>query len=143
MTALTHPLQQWPRDRRRLVLACLVVAALLPLVLGALVNPLLEDEPGGEDIVAFELAGSVGRGQEILATWRAEGVIDDRRGEGDPGLRPPLSVHLRGRARGWLYAAAGGWQRLGRERFAAAGIAVAWVADRCSDDHRSRESPRA
>ena len=40
-------------------------------------HPLHEDEAGGESIVDFELAGSVDRADEILATWRAEGVIDD------------------------------------------------------------------
>ena len=71
MAALTHPLQRWPHDRRRLALLCVVVATLIPLALGAVVKPLHEDEPHGESIVAFELAGSVGRAEEILTTWRA------------------------------------------------------------------------
>ena len=55
---------------------CVSLAALLPAVLGAVVKPLHEGEPGGESIIDFELAGSVERADKILATWRREGVID-------------------------------------------------------------------
>jgi hypothetical protein len=123
---LTHPLQRWPRDHRRLAFACLAVAALLPLVLGTFVHPLHEDRPGGEGIVAFELAGSVGRAQEILTTWRAEGVIDEAKATQVLDLLYPFIYA--GALAGGCIAAAGAWRRLGRERMAAAGIAMAWVA---------------
>ena len=58
-------------------LVCVVLAALLPTVLGAVSKPLHEGDPGGESIIDFELAGSVERAEEILATWRAEGVLDE------------------------------------------------------------------
>ena len=126
MKALAHPFERWPREHRRLALACLVVASLLPLILGALVSPLHEDEPGGEDIVAFELAGSVGRAQEILTTWRADGVIDEAKAIQVFDLVYPL-IYASALAGGCI-AAAGAWRRLGRERVAAAGIDIAWVA---------------
>jgi hypothetical protein len=52
-------------------------SAVLPLVLSVATTPLAEDEPGGQTIVDFELAGSVDRAREIVATWRAAGVLDD------------------------------------------------------------------
>jgi len=126
MTALTHPLQRWPRHHRRLAFACLAVAAALPLILGAVVHPLHEDKPGGEDVVAFELAGSVDRAQEILTTWRAEDVIDEAKAIQVFDLIYPFIYA--GALAGGCIAAAGAWRRLGRERIATAGIAMAWVA---------------
>ncbi len=126
MTALTHPLQRWPRRHRRLAFACIAVAAALPLILGAVVHPLHEDKPGGEDVVAFELAGSVDRAQEILTTWRAEGVIDEAKAIQVFDLVYPF-IYAAALAGGCI-AAAGSWRRLGRERIAAMGIAMAWVA---------------
>jgi hypothetical protein len=64
VTALTHPLQGWPRGRRRLAFLCVAAAALSPLLLGTVVKPLHEDEPDGESIVSFELAGSVDRADD-------------------------------------------------------------------------------
>jgi hypothetical protein len=123
---MSHPLQRWPRGRRGLALACVVVAALVPTVLGAVVKPLHEDKPGGEGIVDFELAGSVGRANEILDTWRAEGVIDDAKAIQTFDLVYPL-IYAAALAGGCL-AAAGAWRRAERPRLAATGIAVAWVA---------------
>jgi len=123
---LTHPLQRWPRRHRRGIFACLAVIALLPAVLGPVLHPLHEDRPGGEDIVAFELAGSVGRAQEILATWHSEGVIDEAKTIQILDFLYPL-IYASALAGGCI-AAAGAWRRLGRERLAAAGIAMAWVA---------------
>jgi hypothetical protein len=126
MTALTHPLQRWPRSHRRLAFACVAVIAFLPLVLGPLLHPLHEDKPGGEDIVAFEVAGSVDRAQEILATWRAEDVIDAAKATQVLDLFYPF-IYAAAFAGGCI-AAAGAWRRLGRERIAQLGIAMAWVA---------------
>jgi hypothetical protein len=102
------------------------VAALLPTVLGTVVHPLHENDPGGKSIVDFELAGSVDRTEEILATWRAEGVLDDAKAIQTFDLIYPL-IYAAALAGGCL-AAAGAWARAGRPRLAAAGIAMAWVA---------------
>jgi len=126
LAALEHPLQRWPRRRRRLALVCVVLAALLPTVLGTIVQPLHEGDPGGESIIDFELAGSVERTEEILATWRAEGVLDDAKAIQIFDLIYPL-IYAAALAGGCI-AAAGAWQRAGRPRLAAAGIAMAWVA---------------
>jgi hypothetical protein len=121
-----HPLQRWPVKRRRFLLVCVAIAALLPIVLGSVVHPLHEDEPGGESIVDFELAGSVDRADEILAKWRAEGVVDDAKRIQVFDLIYPL-IYAAALAGGCL-AAAGAWGRAGRTRLAIAGIAMAWVA---------------
>ena len=102
------------------------MAALIPLALGAVVKPLHEDEPHGESIVAFELAGSVGRAEEILTTWRAEGVIDQAKAIQAFDLLYPF-IYATALA-GACIAAAGAWDRLGSTRLAAGGIAIAWVA---------------
>jgi hypothetical protein len=126
MAALRHPLERWPRTRRRAALLCVALAALLPAVLGAVVKPLHEGDPGGESIIDFELAGSVERTEEILATWRAEGVLDDAKAIQVFDLIYPL-IYAAALAGGCI-ASAGAWERAGRARFAAAGIAMAWVA---------------
>jgi hypothetical protein len=126
ISALGHPLQSWPRSHRRAALVCVVLAALLPTVLGAIVKPLHEGEPGGESIIDFELAGSVERTEEILATWRAEGVLDEAKAIQVLDLFYPL-VYAAALAGGCI-AASGAWQRAGRPRLAAAGIVMAWVA---------------
>jgi hypothetical protein len=126
MSALEHPLQSWPRRHRRVALVCVAVAALLPTVLGTVVKPLHEGEAGGESIIDFELAGSVERTEEILATWRAEGVLDEAKAIQVFDLVYPL-VYAAALA-GVCIAASGAWQRAGRPRLAAAGIVMAWVA---------------
>ena len=123
---MRHPLQRWPVKRRRFLLACVAIAALLPIVLGSVVHPLHENEPGGESIVDFELAGSVDRADEILAKWRDEGVVDDAKRIQLFDLIYPL-IYAAALAGGCL-AAAGAWGRAGRPRLAVAGIAMAWVA---------------
>jgi hypothetical protein len=123
---LTHPLQRWPRQHRRLAFACFAVVAALPLVFGAIAHPLHEDRPGGKDVIAFEVAGSVGRTQEIIDTWHAEGVIDEAKATQILDFFYPF-IYAAALAGGCI-AAAGAWRRLNRERFAAAGIAMAWVA---------------
>ena len=126
MASLKHPLQRWPARRRGLLLACVAVAAVLPIVLGEIVHPLHENEPGGESIVDFELAGSVDRANEILATWRSEGVLDDAKRIQIFDLIYPF-IYAAALAGGCV-AAAGAWARRGRARLAAAGILMAWVA---------------
>jgi hypothetical protein len=121
-----HPFQTWPRTGRRLTLVCITIVAALPVVLGQVVHPLHEDKKGGESIVDFELAGSVDRAQEILATWRAEGVIDDAKTIQIIDLIYPL-IYAAALA-GLCLAAAGAWSRAGWPRLGAAGIAMAWVA---------------
>jgi hypothetical protein len=95
-------------------------------VLGTLVKPLHEDEPGGESIVDFELAGSVDRAEEILETWRAEGVVDDAKAIQIFDLVYPL-IYAAALAGGCI-AAAGAWVRAARPRIAALGVVMAWVA---------------
>jgi hypothetical protein len=126
VATLTHPLQRRPRNHRRLAFACVAVVALLPLVLGPLLHPLHEDKPGGEDVVAFELAGSVDRAQEILMIWRVEGVVDEAKTTQVLDLAYPF-IYAAALAGGCI-AAAGAWRRLGSERIATVGIAMAWVA---------------
>jgi hypothetical protein len=88
-------------------------------------KPLHEDVTG-ESIIDFELAGSVDRADEILAAWRAEGVIDDAKAIQVFDLVYPLiySAALAGAC----VAAAEAWRRRGRRRWAQIGIAMAWVA---------------
>lgn len=124
--ALTHPFQRRPADRRRGALIILVALALLPLLVGELIKPLHENAPGGESIIAFELAGSPERAQEILAQWRAQDVIDAAKAIQLFDLVYPLIYAVA--LAGGCVAAAGAWARAGRERLAAAGIAMAWVA---------------
>ena len=123
--ALTHPFQRWPRRRRRLALVSVVIAALLPAVAGVVVKPLHEDRTG-HGIVGFELAGSVDRAEEILDVWRAEGVVDDAKAIQVFDLLYPL-IYVAAIAGGCV-AAAGAWRRAGRGRWAAVGIAMAWLA---------------
>jgi hypothetical protein len=126
MAALRHPLQRRPSKRRGVLLACLAVLAALPLVLGAFVHPLHEDRRGGESIIDFERAGSVHRADEILDTWRTEGVLDDAKRIQVFDFVYPL-IYAAALALGCL-AAAGAWDRAGRARLAAIGVAMAWVA---------------
>jgi hypothetical protein len=109
-----------------LALVCLTIVAAFPVVLGQVVHPLHEDKKGGESIVDFELAGSVDRTEEILATWRAEGVVDDAKTIQILDLIYPL-IYAAALA-GLCLAAAGAWSRAGWPRLASAGIAMAWVA---------------
>jgi hypothetical protein len=123
---LTHPFQRWPKHRRRLALVLVTIAALLPAVLGAVVKPLEEDEPGGRSIVDFEFAGSEEEADHILDVWRAEDVIDNAQAIQLFDLVYPM-IYAAALA-GLCLAAAGAWSRAGRPRLAALGIAMAWVA---------------
>jgi hypothetical protein len=123
---LTHPFERRPHSRRRLALVVVICAAVLPLVLSAATTPLAENEPGGRTIVDFELAGSVEEADEILATWRADGVIDDAKAIQLFDLIYPL-IYASALA-GACIGAAGAWRRAQAPGLAAAGIAAAWVA---------------
>jgi hypothetical protein len=122
---MTHPFERWPHSRRRLALIAISVLALLPTVGGAITKPLHEDITG-ESIIDFELAGSVDRAEEILAAWRAEGVVDDAKAIQVFDLVYPL-IYSAALA-GLCVAAAGAWRRRGRIGWARLGIAMAWVA---------------
>jgi hypothetical protein len=123
---MTHPFQSWPGKRRRLALALVICAAILPLALSSATTPLAENEPGGRTIIDFELAGSVDETEEILATWRAAGVIDEAKRIQLFDLVFPL-IYCSALA-GACVAAAAAWSRAGRPSLARAGIAMAWVA---------------
>jgi hypothetical protein len=123
---MTHPFERWPRRRRRELLTVVAVVALLPFLLGFFVKPLHEDEPGGESIIEFELAGSVDRANEILDKWRAEGVLDNAKAIQVFDLVYPL-IYASALAGGCLVAA-GAWRRAGRSGIATAGISMAWLA---------------
>jgi hypothetical protein len=123
---LSHPLQHRPKSRRRPALICLALAAVLPIALAAVLQPLHEGDPGGASIVDFELAGSVERAEEILSTWRAEGVLDEAKAIQVFDLLYPLIYA--GALAGGCVAAAGAWARAGRPRLATVGIAMAWLA---------------
>jgi hypothetical protein len=125
MASLTHPFQRWPRTRRRAALICAVVATLLPSAAALAVQPLHEGKTG-QGIIEFELAGSVERAEAILATWRAEGVVDDAKAIQVFDLVYPL-IYAAALAGGCV-AAAGAWRRAGRARLAGLGIVMAWVA---------------
>ena len=112
---MTHPLERWPAHHRRLALIGVCVATLVITVVGAVTQPL-----GDRDIVDFELAGSVGEAKEILAGWRAEGVIGDAKAIQLFDLVYPL-VYASALA-GCCLAAAGAWRRRGRPRAAALGV---------------------
>jgi hypothetical protein len=99
-------------------LVCVALAALLPGLASAVAKPLHEDDPGGESIIDFELAGSVDRAEEILATWRAEGVLDDAKAIQLFDLLYPL-IYAAALAGGCV-AASGAWGRAGFPRLAAA-----------------------
>jgi hypothetical protein len=123
---LPHPFQGWPRSHRRLALVVVCVAAVLPMLLGAIVTPLDEDEPGGRSIIDFELAGSEEEADHILDAWRAQDVIDNAKAIQIFDLVYPL-IYCSALA-GLCVAASGAWSRAGRPRLAALGIAMAWVA---------------
>lgn len=118
---MTHPLERWPALHRRAALIGVCAATLLITLAGGAVQPL-----GDRDIVDFELAGSVGEAKEILAGWRADGVIGDAKAIQLFDLVYPL-IYSSALA-GLCLAAAGAWRRAGRPRAAALGVAMAWVA---------------
>jgi hypothetical protein len=122
---MRHPLEDWPPTGRRQALIALIVASIAMFVLLSLLDqPLRDTEEGGT--VTLELAGSVDRATEIKENWRREGLLEDGAFiDGIDFLFAPLySLALAG----GCVAAAGALRRIGRERLAAAGIAIAWLA---------------
>ncbi len=97
------------------------MAAVVLFAAGAIVAPL-----PGYDIVDFELAGSVEQAQRILATWSAQDAIGTAKAIQLFDIVYPLIYSLA--LAGACIAAAGAWERAGRPRVAAAGIALAWLA---------------
>ena len=122
---MTHPFEQWPRTRRRQALLALIAAAVvLWVVLSALDAPLRATDEGGT--IPLEIAGSSDRASEIKEAWRAEGVLEN--GAFINGLDFLFAPIYAAALAGACVAAAGVFRRLGWERLAAAGIAIAWLA---------------
>lgn len=121
MSLPPHPLTDWPRTHRGAALIALAALATVPLVLNVLLEPL-----GSEDIVAFELAGSVSRTEEILAAWRAEEVIDVAKGIQLADIVYPFVYALA--IAGGCVGAAAAWARAGNARMANVMNVLAWVA---------------
>jgi hypothetical protein len=120
-----HRLESWATRRGGTALTLAIAALVLPSLVLLLLQPLHDDETAG-GILDFELAGSVERTQEIVDSWRAEGVLEDAAFlHGLDFLYPLLyAVALAG---GCL-AAAAIWRRAGRRGLASWGPAAAWVA---------------
>lgn len=126
MTLSAHPFERWPRRHRSPSLWIVGVLALLPMVVMFLVTPLSEDEPGGENILSFEFASSAERAREILATWRAAGVLETAKIVQllDFGYPVVYGAALAG----CCIAAGHAMRNAGWARIAAASAAMAWVA---------------
>lgn len=116
-----HPFTTRPRRHRAAWLWTLTAITVLTTVLGVMLQPL-----GDEDIVAFELAGSVDRVDEILATWRAEDVIGVAKAIQLGDIVYPF-IYAFAIAGGCVGAAAA-WTRAGRTGWADTANALAWVA---------------
>lgn len=121
MSLPPHPLTHWPRSHRGAALIALSVLAVVPMILNVVLQPL-----GSEDIVAFELAGSVTRTEEILAAWRAENVIDVAKGIQLADIVYPFIYALA--IAGGCVGAAAAWARAGNARMANVANVLAWVA---------------
>jgi hypothetical protein len=72
---VTHPFERWPRVNRRRILLAVVAAAIEMLVLLAILDAPLRKT--GDGTIGLPLAGTAERAQEIVASWRAEGVLDN------------------------------------------------------------------
>jgi hypothetical protein len=122
---VTHPFEHFPRSGRRRALLALIGAAIaMSVVLALLDAPLRASDEGGT--VPLEVAGSTDRAAEIKDAWRADGVLDD--GAFIDGLDFLYAPLYAAALAGGCVAAAGTFRRLGRERLASAGIAIAWLA---------------
>jgi hypothetical protein len=120
---MIHPLERWPRERRRPALTAAIVAAVAMWVLLRLLDAPLRDT--GDGTIPLEVAGSPERAEEILDGWRADDVLANGAFlNGIDLLFPPLYVAA---LAGACIAAAAGWRRRGRAGIAAAGIACAWL----------------
>jgi hypothetical protein len=122
---LSHPFESFPRTGRRRALIALIAAAIaMFIVLTVLDAPLRATDEGGT--VSLEVAGTTDRATEIKEAWRADGVLDD--GAFIDGLDFLYAPLYTAALAGGCVAAAGTFRRLGRERLARAGIAIAWLA---------------
>lgn len=122
---MRHPLEHWPRaGRRRALLGVIAAAVAMQIALTLLDAPLRASDEGGT--VAFEVAGSPERAQEILDAWQAEGVVENAAFINGLDFIYPLLYAAA--IAGACVAAAGAFRRRGRERLALAGIAIAWAA---------------
>jgi hypothetical protein len=122
----SHPFERWPRQHRKLMLWVVSLLAALPIPLMSVLAPLRENEPGGHDIVSFELAGSVARADEILATWHAVGVEQTAKYVQLADMVYP--VLYAAALAGCAIAAGHALRRAGADRIAVAAPFIAWVA---------------
>jgi hypothetical protein len=122
---VAHPFEHWPRTRRRQTLCALIAAAIAMLFLLWLLDaPLRASDEGGT--VPLEVAGSMDRATDIKEAWRADGVLEN--GAFIDGLDFLFAPLYAAALAGGCVAAASVFRRLGNERVAAAGIAIAWLA---------------
>jgi hypothetical protein len=122
---VTHPFEHFPHTRRRQALLALIAAAMAMFVLLSVLDaPLRKTDEGGT--VTLEVAGSTDRAKEIKDAWRADGVLEN--GAFIDGLDFLYAAVYSAALAGGAVAAAGAFRRRGRERLAAAGIVVAWIA---------------
>lgn len=121
MTLPPHPFTTWPRRHRTAALIALSVPSALFILLIGVLQPL-----GDEDIVAFELARTVGRAEEILAAWRAEDVAGVAKAMQLADLVYPFVYGFA--IAGGCVGAAAAWARAGRPGLAATANVLAWVA---------------
>ena len=100
-------------------------ALLVPSLVLLLIQPLHEEETAG-GIIDFEFAGSVERTQELVDSWRAEGVLEEAAFlHGLDFLYPLLYTAA---LAGGCIAAASIWTQATRPRLASLGPPMAWVA---------------
>jgi hypothetical protein len=102
----------------------LIAAAIAMQVVLALLDGPLRDT--GDGTVAFEVAGSVTRAEEIVDAWRAEDLLANA--AFIDGLDFLFALLYTAAIAGGCVAAAAVWRRRGRAWLATAGIAIAWAA---------------
>lgn len=74
---MIHPLERWPRIRRRAAfLALFVVLVLVEVPLG-MVNGTLTSDDVPRGIFSMQIAGSAERAEEIRSSWEREGALDE------------------------------------------------------------------
>jgi hypothetical protein len=120
-----HPLEGWAKRHRALALTLAIALLVVPSALALAIDPLHEGTTAG-GIVDLELAGSVERTEDIVDSWRAEGVLDEAAFLHGLDFLYPL-LYAGALAAGCL-AAAAIWARRGRSGLASWGTAMAWVA---------------
>jgi hypothetical protein len=122
---MSHPFEHWPRgERRRSLLALVFVWVAMFVVIALLDSPLRASDEGGT--VALEVAGSSERAEEITATWRADGHLENA--AFIDGLDFLFAVVYCAALAGLCVAASTAFRRRRNHRLAAAGTVAAWVA---------------